>query len=318
MSFTLIWAFFGFVVAGAAAFALLQGLGRLRVTQHAYEDAPATHREKTGTPTMGGIAFVVALVCAWAAHSAPLFGELVLLVVLCATIGAIDDLMKIRNGANRGLRARTKLLATALAAAIFLREISGHPALPAPDTIAHIGRVWLLVPHWLWLLLGICAIVGTIHAVNLTDGLDGLAAGAMIPPLAAFAFIGAVMHVTAAWVGAAVGAGACLGFLIFNRHPAKLFMGDTGSLALGALLAATAILTGEMLLLIVIGGVFVAEALSVIVQVSYFKATHGRRVLRMSPLHHHFELGGWEETKVTARFWAASLLCSLVGLAIAR
>jgi phospho-N-acetylmuramoyl-pentapeptide-transferase len=119
-------------------------------------------------------------------------------------------------------------------------------------------------------------------------------------------------------IGSAIGAGACAGFLLFNRYPAKLFMGDTGSLALGALLSGAAILTGEMLLLLLIGGVFVAEALSVILQVSYFKSTGGKRIFRMSPLHHHFELCGWPETKVTSRFWLASLLCSLLGWAIVR
>jgi phospho-N-acetylmuramoyl-pentapeptide-transferase len=140
----------------------------------------------------------------------------------------------------------------------------------------------------------------------------------MIPPLAALALIAAAMQVPAAAIAASAGLGACAAFLIFNRHPAKLFMGDTGSLALGALLSGVAILSGEMLLLVVIGAVFVAEALSVILQVSYFKATGGKRILRMSPLHHHFEMGGWPETKVTVRFWLASALCSLLGWAIVR
>ena len=176
----------------------------------------------------------------------------------------------------------------------------------------------LVVPHWLWLVLGILAITGTMHAVNLTDGLDGLAAGATIPPLVALALVAAGAALPGVAIAAAAGIGACAGFLLFNLHPARVFMGDTGSLALGGLLAGCAILTGEMLLLVVIGGVFVAEALSVIVQVTYFKATRGRRIFRMSPLHHHFELCGWPETKVTSRFWLASVLCSLLGWAIVR
>jgi phospho-N-acetylmuramoyl-pentapeptide-transferase len=309
---------FGFAVAAPAGFGLLLLLGRLHVRQHAYEDAPKTHRVKTGTPTMGGLVFVAALLAALAVERAPLLLELLFLVVACAVIGAIDDVLKIRGGANRGLRARTKLLATALAAVIFLRALEPSAGLFPADVLFHAGTFWLTAPHWLWLVLGIAAITGTIHAVNLTDGLDGLAAGTMIPPLAAFALIAAASHVPAATIAAAVGVGACLGFLLFNLHPAKLFMGDTGSLALGALLAGVAILSGEMLLLLVIGGVFVAEALSVILQVSYFKATRGKRILRMSPLHHHFELAGWPETKVTARFWLASLICSLLGWTIAR
>lgn len=264
---------------------------------------------------MGGLLFVVVMLAALSVVHLPLFLDLVFLVVLCAAIGAVDDVLKVRHGANRGLPARTKLLATALAAAIFLRAID--PGL-GRGVLFHAGTFFLVAPHWLWLMLGILAITGTIHAVNLTDGLDGLAAGVMIPPLAVLAFLAAAMGVFAAAVASAVGLGACVAFLIFNRHPAKLFMGDTGSLALGALLAGGAILTGEMLLLLVIGGVFVAEALSVILQVCYFKATGGRRVFRMSPLHHHFELSGWPETKVTIRFWLASTLCSLLGWAIVR
>ena len=312
------WLLFGFVVATISALLLLVVLGRLDLRAHAYEDAPATHRQKTGTPTMGGIAFVAALLATLAAVRPPLLWQLVLLVVLAAAVGAVDDVLGVRSGKNRGLRARTKFLATALAGVIFLRVIGESPALIARDVLFHTGSLWLAVPHWLWLVLGIVAITGTIHAVNLTDGLDGLAAGTMIPPLVAFAFIGWSLHLPAAWIAACAGAGACLGFLIFNRHPAKLFMGDTGSLALGALLAGTAILTGEMLLLIIVGGVFVAEALSVMLQVGYFKSTGGKRILRMSPLHHHFELGGWPETKVTLRFWIASLICSLLGWAIVR
>ena len=309
---------FGFAVASLAALLLLGVTSRFDLRQQAYEDAPETHRVKTGTPTMGGLVFVVAVLAAFALVRVPLLPELVFLVVVCAVIGAIDDALAIRHGHNRGLRARTKFLATALVAAIFMREISANPALFPPDLIFHAGSFGLTAPHWLWLLLGIAAITGTIHAVNLTDGLDGLAASVTIPPLIVLALVAARLPLPGAAIAAATGVGACAGFLLFNRHPAKLFMGDTGSLALGALLAGVAIVTGEMLLLVLIGAVFVAEALSVILQVSYFKATGGKRILRMSPLHHHFELSGWPETKVTLRFWLASALASLLGWVIVR
>ncbi len=314
----LAWVLFGFAVAAPSGIAVLLLAQRLRLSQHAYEDAPQSHRGKTGTPTMGGLVFVVALLAAYAVSRTPLLPELVFLAIVCAAIGAVDDVLAIRHGSNRGLQARTKFLATALVAVIFLRLVAASPAFFPKDVLFHAGTLWLTAPHWLWLVLGIFAITGTIHAVNLTDGLDGLAAGSIIPPLAALALIAWIMPVAAAAIACAVGVGACFAFLLFNRHPAKLFMGDTGSLALGALLSGAAILTGEMLLLVVIGGVFVAEALSVILQVSYFKATNGKRILRMSPLHHHFELAGWPETKVTARFWLASLIFSLLGWAIAR
>jgi len=170
---------------------------------------------------------------------------------------------------------------------------------------------------WLWYALGLLAIVATTHAVNLTDGLDGLAAGTVLPPLAVFAWLGwrvGAYGVTYADVALAA---AVIGFLGYNRHPARVFMGDTGALALGAVLAASAVLTGTLLLLPLVGGVFAAETLSVILQVASYKTTR-KRIFRMSPLHHHFELGGWPETKVTARFWTASALLSLAGVALVR
>ncbi|HEY5257995.1 MAG TPA: phospho-N-acetylmuramoyl-pentapeptide-transferase [Candidatus Baltobacteraceae bacterium] len=309
----------GLVISAVVGWVLLRVLPRLQVRQTAYEDAPTTHRQKTGTPTMGGIAIV--------ASFAPVIflertysSELVacyFLVVACAAVGFIDDFLGIRRGKNRGLGASTKYLATALIAVMFLRMVGSAGG----DTLFHAGSYALIVPYWLWLLLGILAITGTVHAVNLTDGLDGLATGCVIPPLLAFWCIAISMAIPTRerWPEMlAMAIGGCFGFLIYNRYKAKMFMGDTGSLALGALLAGVAILTGEMLLLILVGGVFVAEALSVIIQVTYFKASKGKRIFRMSPLHHHFELAGWHETKVTARFWVASVVLSAVGLAIVR
>jgi phospho-N-acetylmuramoyl-pentapeptide-transferase len=317
----------GAVISAGVGALLLFVLPRLGFRQTAYEDAPATHRVKSGTLTMGGIAILAALLPSWLQWS-DLLRALLFLAGACAVIGFIDDYLAVRFGRNRGLRARTKYLATALVAIIFLRwvDAANHyvyadkTALFPRDTLIHVGAYALTAPHWLWLLLGILAITATVHAVNLTDGLDGLAAGSVIPPLFAFWAIAVTLHIPAAdsWpIALALGLGGCLGFLIYNRYPARIIMGDTGSLALGALLAGAAILTGEMLLLILVGGVFVAEALSVILQVAYFKATGGKRIFRMSPLHHHFELSGWPERKVTAWFWAASLICSLAGLAIA-
>ena len=312
------WLVVPFVLSVAAGAIVLPLLQRFQFRQHAYEDAPETHQKKTGTPTMGGIVFLVALlpmVTFWAYPPlAALFG----LVALCALIGFIDDILGITRGKNQGLRARTKFLATALVSIVFLRWVYDSYGVFPRDVIFHAGTFMLMVPHWLWLGLGILAVTGTIHAVNLTDGLDGLATGTMIPVLLAFAAIGFAMPSSVQAEAALMGVGACLGFLVFNRHPAKMFMGDTGSLALGALLSGIAILEGEMLLLILIGGVFVAEALSVILQVMYFKYSGGKRIFRMSPLHHHFELGGWPETKVTTRFWLASAALSLLGWVIVR
>lgn len=308
----------GFVIAFVTGLIALPLLRRFQLKQTAYEDAPESHQVKTGTPTMGGVMFITPFLFPLFAVRVPLVLQICFLVVACGAIGMLDDILGITRGRNQGLRASTKLLASALVAIVFLRWIDASSAIFPHDVLFHTGNYMLVVPHWLWLLLGILAVTGTIHAVNLTDGLDGLATGTMIPPLVVFAlnFMPGFSHV--GQDAALLGLGACIAFLIFNRHPAKMFMGDTGSLALGALLSGVAILEGEMLLLILIGGVFVAEALSVIMQVSYFKATGGKRIFRMSPLHHHFELGGWPETKVTTRFWTASLVLSAVGWFLVR
>ena len=304
-----------------AAFALTALLGRpLIVTlrnasarQTAYEDAPQTHQMKTGTPTMGGVLFGLAPLVALLIIPYRETAALAILIYGCMAIGAIDDIAKIRGQKNRGLRALPKFALTAVVAVVFL-----YVAGPQPTELLGIGAV----PAWLWYGLSIVVVLSTTHAVNLTDGLDGLASGTAVPPLlvlayAAYAGIAQLRGITglASLVVASAMLGAVLGFLIYNRHPARVFMGDTGSLALGGALAGIAILTHTQLFLLIIGGVFAAETLSVIIQVASYKTTR-RRVFRMSPLHHHFELAGWPETKVTSRFWLASLVLSLLGFAL--
>ena len=296
---------------------LIGYLRRLSFRQHAYEDAPKSHAAKTGTPTMGGVLFGLALLLAVAWHPDRTTAALAFIGLSCGAIGAADDLLSIRRGRNRGLRARDKFALTIAAGIAFLFIAQGALEPGVRDVVFAFGSTTLAVPHWVWYALSLAAILATTHAVNLTDGLDGLAAGTILPPLAVFAWFGwrtASGGVT--YTDAAVAASA-IGFLAYNRHPARVFMGDTGALALGGVLAGSAILTGTHLLLPLVGGVFAAEALSVILQVASFKATR-KRIFRMSPLHHHFELGGWPETKVTARFWTASALLSLAGAAIVR
>lgn len=310
---------FAVVLAGTLLLGapLIRLLRRFSLLQHAYEDAPKSHAKKTGTPTMGGILFVLALCAAYFWYPGGMTGSLVVLGLGCGAIGMIDDLLSIRGGRNRGLRARTKFLATAAVGVLFLALASAQQDAALRDVVLVLGRTSLHVPHWLWYAIGLLAIVATTHAVNLTDGLDGLAAGSILPPLAVFAWLAWQTSMFGlVFVDVAVAA-AVIGFLIYNRHPAKLFMGDTGSLALGGVLAGSAIMTGSVVLLILVGGVFAAETLSVILQVASFKTTR-KRIFRMSPLHHHFELGGWAETKVTRRFWAASALLSAAGAALAR
>ena len=296
---------------------LIRMLRARSVRQTAYEDAPKTHAVKTGTPTMGGLLFLPALLLALVVHYDVQSLALVLLGIACGAIGFLDDVLGIRGGRNRGLRARSKFLLTAAAAGMFLAVVANDPSFGFHGTILVVGSTRLEVPLWLWYALGLLAVTGTTHAVNLTDGLDGLAAGSVIPPLGVLAWIAArsgAPGVTAVDVAVA---GSCLGFLWYNRHPAKVFMGDTGALALGGILAGSAVLVGDHLLLLLIGGVFLIEALSVILQVASYKTTH-KRILKMSPLHHHFELSGWPEWTITTRFWAASLVLSLVAVAVDR
>jgi phospho-N-acetylmuramoyl-pentapeptide-transferase len=314
----------GFVIVAGAGLPVIGALRRLSFRQHAYELAPATHAVKTGTPTMGGVLFALALLVFFVlmagryAHTPEkLFADVPLLWLAlgCGAVGFADDYMSVVHGRNRGLSARTKFALTALVAVTFLFMVQRPFLVPA---IA-LGSLSIGVPVWLWYGLSFVAILATTHAVNLTDGLDGLAAGSVVPPLLLLAWIAALCNgagTSEAGFTAALTAGAALGFLMFNRHPAKVIMGDTGALLLGGILAGIAIELGQQLLLILIGGVFAAEAMSVIIQVSYFKRTK-KRFFKMSPLHHHFELSGWPETKVTAYFWAASLTLSLAGAAFA-
>jgi phospho-N-acetylmuramoyl-pentapeptide-transferase len=303
-----------------ASFAIVAVLGRpviaalrkLSFRQKAYEDAPKSHAVKTGTPTMGGVLFAIVLL----PFALPIalggrFGTgaydvfaIVGLGLACGAIGFADDLMGVRLGRNRGLNARTKFALTAVAAVAFLIVVTA-----GSQAGGAFGR-----PVWLWEALALFAILGTTHAVNLTDGLDGLAAGTIVPPLLVFAWIANGQDRTGIAAIDLATVGAVLGFLVYNRHPARVFMGDTGSLLLGGILAGSAIALHRVLLLPLVGAVFAAEALSVILQVAYFKRTH-KRIFKMSPLHHHFELSGWPETKVTMWFWAASALCSVAGVA---
>jgi phospho-N-acetylmuramoyl-pentapeptide-transferase len=313
--FGLGWLTLGLIAAGIPAFALAALLGqpligwlrRIAARQIAYEDAPQTHRTKTGTPTMGGLLFGIAPLVALLLFRDRATLALAVLVYACMLVGAWDDLLSIRSRTNRGLRALPKFALTGIAAILFLLVAGAQP-----PVLFGIGDV----PAWLWYGLSVIVVISTTHAVNLTDGLDGLASGTIVPPLLVLGCAAGMAlspFGVAAFTGATVG--AVLGFLLYNRHPARLFMGDTGSLALGGALAGIAILTHTQLLLLLIGGVFAAETLSVIIQVASYKTTR-RRVFRMSPLHHHFELGGWPETAVTSRFWLASLALSLLGFAL--
>ncbi len=305
----------------AAGFVLITGpffipeLHKLKFGQSIREEGPKSHQKKSGTPTMGGIMIILGITLGTLA-AAPWTPEVLLAVFIMLghfVLGFLDDYIKVVKKRNLGLKARQKLAGQILIAVVTMyvaTQVLGIDTdiwIPGLDANVSLGvRYYPLV---------LFVLVGTSNAVNLTDGLDGLAAGTVAIAASAFAAISVLTgHGDLAYFCVAMAA-ACLAFLRFNAHPAKVFMGDTGSLALGGALAAVGILTHTELLLVVIGFVFVCEALSVIIQVISFQTT-GKRVFRMSPIHHHFELGGWSEWKVVTVFWCVGLLASVLGLSL--
>jgi phospho-N-acetylmuramoyl-pentapeptide-transferase len=290
---------------------LIAALKRASLRQHAYEDAPKTHAKKTGTPTMGGLLFALGLLPAVVWHPDAETAGLALLGVLCGAIGLVDDLRSIRQGRNRGLGAREKFALTGLVGAVYLALAGTFVPAEARGTLLSFGTWAWHAPLWLWYALCLAAIVATTHAVNLTDGLDGFAAGSILSPLAVFAWLGwraGNLGVTA--IDVALGA-ATLGFLAFNRHPARCSWAIRAR-SRSAQSSPARDLTGNNCSADLVGGVFVAETLSVIFK---WRPTRrpSRRVFRMSPLHHHFELGGWPETKVTRFASGPRRSCLLIG-----
>ncbi len=293
---------------------LIPILHKLKFGQNIRHDGPQRHLQKAGTPTMGGLMFLLGIVV-----TVLVLGEktpqLVLLIIVTlgyAGLGFADDYIKVVKKRSLGLRAKEKIIGQSLIA-FLLAFLAAYPlklgtgiVIPFSGAVLDFGFVGYSLFVWV-------VMVATSNTVNLTDGLDGLAAGVTVSTALAFTLIGIMMNKMEIAIFGAALAGGCIGFLKYNAHPAKVFMGDTGSLALGGGLAAMAVLTKSELLLPIIGAIYVAEGLSVIIQVISFQAT-GKRVFRMAPLHHHFELGGWSEQKVVRRFWLVSAACSLIGL----
>lgn len=284
---------------------LIPFLSRLKFGQHVRSDGPQAHLSKAGTPTMGGVLFPPAFLGAFLIFGSFAWQGLLALFLALALglVGFADDYLKIRKKQSEGLTAKEKMagqLMVAVAFSLLLYYFQGGSLwIPFMNQYLDIG---------LWRIpLSVLVVVATANGVNLTDGLDGLATGVTM------IFAGGMLVLTLAWsitelswLAAAL-AGACMGFLYFNMHPAKVFMGDTGSLALGGAVAALALISQTELLLPLIGIIYVLEVLSDIVQVTYFKKTGGKRLLRMAPLHHHLELGGWSERRITLIFWAITL-----------
>jgi phospho-N-acetylmuramoyl-pentapeptide-transferase len=293
-------------------------LRRREFGQHIREDGPEGHHEKAGTPTMGGVLIIIAFAVPFLIltnydwRSVGVFGA----AIACALLGFADDYVKLVRRRSLGLRARTKLVVT-IAISLGLWYVAERRAHLAPTLrfrfadyqVEHLG---LLYPLLIYLV-----VAGTTSAVNLTDGLDGLAAGCAGIVLLAYVGITFITHDLDLAMVAGCLVGACIGFLWFNAFPATIFMGDTGSLGLGGGIAGLAVMTKTELLLVLLGGIFVIEALSVAIQVISFQATR-KRVFLMAPIHHHFELRAWSETKIILRFWIIAAICAAIGFAIYR
>lgn len=306
-------ALLAFIVSLMAGPRIITYLKRLKLGQQVREDGPKTHLGKAGTPTMGGILIIVATVIAVVVFP-PLSDHNIILLfatVGFAALGFFDDFIKVVAKRSLGLRAREKLVGQfgiAVLVALYAWARIGT------DLFVPFAQNTIVLPPWLYLPFTVLVLVGTVNAVNLTDGLDGLAAGSTAIAATAFGLITWLLGYPdlALFSGALVG--ACLGFSWFNAPPAQVFMGDTGSLGLGAALGTIAVLSKTTLFLPIVGALFVIETLSVIFQVFYFKITRGQRLFRMAPLHHHFELLGWAESKVMIRFWLISLIFAVLGL----
>ncbi|MGM0851642.1 MAG: phospho-N-acetylmuramoyl-pentapeptide-transferase [Bacillota bacterium] len=313
--FTIIMAF---LITVLLAPVFIPFLRRLKFGQSIRDEGPQSHQKKTGTPTMGGIVFLVSIVITTFvmtgkySEPGPETYLMILVTVGFGLLGFLDDFIKVVMKRNLGLTSKQKLLGQIVISVIFYlifkqNDFPTTVSIPLTDFSFELG--------WFYCLFIIFWLVGFSNAVNLTDGLDGLVSGTSAIAFGALAVLAwNQSQYDVAIFGVAV-VGAVLGFLVFNAHPAKVFMGDTGSLALGGAIATIAILTKLEIILILIGGVFVIETLSVILQVASFKTT-GKRIFKMSPLHHHYELVGWSEWRVVVTFWTVGLLFAVLGIYI--
>ena len=322
--------FVAIVVAIAVTMVLMPAwikfLKSSHIGQQVRADGPESHLVKQGTPTMGGVIMLVSVILTAlvVGHPTPETFALLIATVLTGCLGLIDDAEKVVKERSLGLTAKAKLVGQFVIATVFglvaVNVMGIAPTIEIPFIYTfdlgvlttHFGAVE--VP-WLYILFVDILLMGMCNAVNLTDGLDGLAAGTVMIVMIVMAAIAYRSDMLDSAIFAAALAGACVGFLWFNSFPADIFMGDTGSLALGMALGCLAVFTKSEFIVLVIGGLFVAEALSVMIQVFYYKKTH-KRIFLMAPLHHHFEKKGWSETKVVVRFWIVSGVLAALGFAV--
>ncbi len=319
MVLDLVWAFVGsFLVTVIVGIALIPALRRMKAGQTIREDGPVWHASKQGTPTMGGLMFIagISVICLLGGIDDMAAGDWRHIIILAFSllfglIGFLDDYEKVKKKRNLGLTALQKLALQIAAAVVlvFLLRLKGHLSsnlyVPFFDVTIHL-------PYPVFLALAVFIIVGCVNAVNITDGIDGLAAGVSIPVAVCYAAVAAVWGYGSVGLFSAAMAGGLVGFLIFNFYPAKVFMGDTGSLFLGGAICATAFALDMPLVLVPLGLIYIVETLSDIIQVTYFKLTHGKRIFKMAPIHHHLEMCGWGERRIFTVFTAVSAACAVL------
>ena len=312
------------VITLAAGKLLIPALIRLKAGQSIKEVGPTWHKGKQGTPTMGGLMFIIGigiaiLILGWKGMLEGNFTHLYVYVfaLVFGVIGYIDDYQKVKHHQNTGLTAPQKFLLQ-LAAAVAFLCLMRYEGMLSPNLYIPFFNTHLVLPWVVYMIFAAFVIIGTVNAVNITDGVDGLSSSVTVPVAVFFAVLGGLWQ-GCSQLGVFAGAlvGGLLGFLIYNHYPAKVFMGDTGSLFLGGAVAALAFAYDMPLILLLVGFVYLCETLSDIIQVTYFKLTHGKRIFKMAPLHHHFEMCGWKETKVVAVFAAVStVFCVLAYLGV--
>lgn len=307
-----------FVLAGIAGLFLIPLLHRLKFGQEIREEGPKWHEKKSGTPTMGGFIFILAFVITvfvmpFVNGSAAFLKDIAIISAAAISFGAIgflDDYIKVILKRNLGLTAKQKFSLQVLVSLVFTSLIAGFGVIDMSVLIPFTGKYANI--GYLVLPLDIVVMLATVNSVNLTDGLDGLAATVTVLVATFFALAAEKIGNSAVFTVSAAIVGALLGFLIYNKYPAKVFMGDTGSLFLGGLLSAMAVYMRNPFILLIVGFVYVAESLSVIIQVTYFKKT-GKRIFKMSPIHHHFEMCGLSEKKIVLLFSAVTLVLGIIG-----
>ena len=312
------------VITLAAGKLLIPALIRLKAGQSIKEVGPTWHKGKQGTPTMGGLMFIIGigiaiLILGWKGMLEGNFTHLYVYVfaLVFGVIGYIDDYQKVKHHQNTGLTAPQKFLLQ-LAAAVAFLCLMRYEGMLSPNLYIPFFNTHLVLPWVVYMIFAAFVIIGTVNAVNITDGVDGLSSSVTVPVAVFFAVLGGLWQ-GCSQLGVFAGAlvGGLLGLLVYNHYPAKVFMGDTGSLFLGGAVAALAFAYDMPLILLLVGFVYLCETLSDIIQVTYFKLTHGKRIFKMAPLHHHFEMCGWKETKVVAVFAAVStIFCVLAYLGV--